>query len=264
MHVDDPRSRRLGLVAGIVAVLVVAVLVAPDLLAALRTYDGGIAASAATFTLHGLTPYRDYWLLYGPLSGLAVALPTAVLGPSVELIRVVGLVVFLAQAAIAYLIARVWTRPPVAALIAVMAVVMLPPFLGLELSAWVLALTCALGALYVSIATRRPGWWVGLLVGLAFAARFDVGLYALLAVLVVRDRRDVLLGFSVVALPILILAVATTDLGSLWEQLIWYPVIGQRQFRGFPGPEAQYGSAAILLEIPLLIVPRVLILASAA
>ena len=65
-------------------------------------------------------------------------------------------------------------------------------------------------------------------------------------------------------MPILIWAVATTDLGSLWEQLIWYPVIGQRQFRGFPGPEAQYGSAAILLEIPLLVVPRVLIAAAAA
>src|SRR5580765_7328486 len=67
MDVDDPRSRRLGLVAGLLAMLVVATLVAPNFLAALRTYDGGIAASAGTFTLHGLTPYRDYWLLYGPL-----------------------------------------------------------------------------------------------------------------------------------------------------------------------------------------------------
>ena len=116
-------------------------------------------------------------------------------------------------------------------------------------------MTFALGALYVSIGTSRPGWWVGLLVGLAFAARFDVGLYALLAVLVARDRRGSPAG-------VLGRGAADPDLGDRddgpWvavEQLVWYPVIGQRQFRGFPGPEIQYGTAAILLEIPLLIVP---------
>ena len=55
-------------------------------------YDAGIAPSAATFILHGDVPYRDFWFLYGPLSGYAIALPTLVLGPSLLLLRVLGMV----------------------------------------------------------------------------------------------------------------------------------------------------------------------------
>src|SRR5262245_25472546 len=74
----DARSpRSLERLAPLVAVTFVAVVITFNVDALLSTFDGGIAASAATFTLHGLLPYRDYWLLYGPLSGLVLALPTA-------------------------------------------------------------------------------------------------------------------------------------------------------------------------------------------
>ena len=52
-----------------------------------------------------LLPYRDCWLLYGPLSGLLLAIPTAFLGPSIELIRALGFIVFCGEALVAYRLA---------------------------------------------------------------------------------------------------------------------------------------------------------------
>ena len=69
-------------------------------------FDGGISSSAATFTLHGLLPYRDYWLLYGPLGGYLLTPVTAIFGPSLDLVRVCGLIVIFAQGATAFLIVR--------------------------------------------------------------------------------------------------------------------------------------------------------------
>ena len=76
----------------------------------------------------------------------------------------------------------------------------------------------------------------------------------------VRDRRAVLLGFAMIAIPFVALALATTDPGALFEQLIWYPLIGPRQFRGLPGPEGAVGQpTAALLSVPLLLLPRIAI-----
>ncbi len=137
---------------------------------------------------------------------------------------------------------------------------MLPAMISLDLSAWPVAMTFALAALYVTIGTSRSGVVVGLLVGLAFLSRLDVGAYALLGALMVRDRRAVLLGFAMIAIPFAAIALATTPLSSLFEQLIWYPLVGPRQFRGIPGPEVAVGQpAAALLSIPLLILPRIAI-----
>jgi hypothetical protein len=237
-------------------------IIAPNALAVLRVYDGGIAASAGTFILHGLVPYRDFWLLYGPLSGVVVAIPTAVLGPSTEILKGAGFVVFLTEALFAYLIARVWAAPVVAAIIGISAVVMLPAVMGLELSAWSLAMALALAALYLAVGTRRSRLGVGLLIGVAFLVRFDVGAYALIAAMLMKERRDVLVGFSLIALPAALLMIATTDLARLFEQIIWYPVIGQRQFRGLPGPDAQVGAAGPIYTLALSVIPKALIVLS--
>lgn len=252
---------RRGVMAPIGCMVLVAVLAAPNLWAPLRPYDAGIAASAATFTSHGLLPYRDYWLLYGPLSGAIVAIPTAFLGSSVELLRVLGLAIISIQAGVAFVIARSSATTGAAFAIAVASVVMYPALLGLEPSSWMVALTLALLAIAQTMVTGRGGWLVGVTIGFALLARLDVGAYALVGVLVLAERRATLAGFALIAVPFAAAAVLTTDTASLIEQLIWYPLVGPRQFRGLPGPEAVIGQpAAVMLSVPLLFVPRLAIL----
>lgn len=253
------RSGSEGIVAiGMLAVVVT--VVAPNLLASSWVYDGGIAASAGTFMLHGSVPYRDFWLLYGPLGGIVVAVPTAVLGPSILLIKTLGFLMVVGQARLGYLISRLWASPLVAAVVAISAVIMLPPIMGLELSAWPLAMLLALAAIYFSIGTNRSGLLVGFLVGLSFLARLDVGAYTLFAVLLVRDRRLVLTGFGAVAIPFGVVALAVAGVGPLLEQLIWYPLVGQPQFRSLSGADvAQVGSAGPIIAVPLILIPRALI-----
>jgi hypothetical protein len=48
----------------------------------------------------------------------------------------------------------------------------------------------------------------------------------------------------------------TTPIGDLVEQLIWYPLIGQRQFRSLPPPEIVNG-AALLVFVCLVVLPKV-------
>lgn len=235
----------------------VALIAAPNLLDGLRSYDAGIASSAAMFTLHGLLPYRDYWLLYGPLSGLLLAVPTALLGPSVELIRLAGLGLVCVQAGLGFLIARSWASTGPAILIAIVAVVMCPALIGIEPSSWSVAMAFALAAIFLSLSTSRGGLLIGIMTGLTFLARLDVGAYVLLSVLLVRDRRATLLGFGLIAVPFALVALMTTNASSLVEQLIWFPLFGQRQFRGLPGPETIVGQpTAAIMSIPLLLIPR--------
>jgi hypothetical protein len=258
-------SRALPEWTGVVAtVTLAAVLIAPNLRGGMWLYDGGIAASAGTFLLHGLVPYRDFWLLYGPLGGAVVALPTAAFGPSDALLRVLGIVTFVSQAIAGYLIARIWVSRPVAVIASAASVAMVPAVMGLEVSAWPLSMAFGLFAIYVAIGTARDARIVGLLVGLAFLTRLDVGAYALIATLLVRDRGRVLVGFAMLAVPIGAVAVLTTGVPSLVEQLIWYPLIGQREFRALPGPDAQVGSAGPLLSVVLVWIPRILIVSTGA
>src|SRR5436190_12369107 len=82
--IQAARKRDLDLIGVLVAVGLSAAVISTNLGAMLSAYDGGISSSAATFTLLGLLSYRDYWLLYGPLSGFLLAILSAILGPSVE------------------------------------------------------------------------------------------------------------------------------------------------------------------------------------
>jgi hypothetical protein len=239
-------------------------LLAVNLNSALSPFDGGISASAASFTTHGLLPYRDYWLPYGPLSGWLLALPTALLGPSVELSRALGFGALCAEAAMCYLLSRAWAGICASVVLAVSATVMLPAMLSLDLGAWPLALTVALAALCLQIRTSRPGLLVGLLVGIAFLVRLDVGAYALIASLLVRDRRWVLMGFLLVAIPFLVFVLATVPIDAAIEQLVWFPIVGTQEFRSIPGPGVFYGQVlGTALSVPLVILPRLAILLAA-
>ena len=72
--------------------LVAAAFAAPMLAAPLSIFDGGIAASAGTFILHGGMPYRDFWLLYGPLTAYLAAALTALFGTDLIVLRTAGLI----------------------------------------------------------------------------------------------------------------------------------------------------------------------------
>jgi hypothetical protein len=61
-----------------VAALGAAALAAKGLIVPVSMFDAGINASAGTFILHGLVPYRDFWMLYGPLGGYLAALVSVV------------------------------------------------------------------------------------------------------------------------------------------------------------------------------------------
>src|ERR1700687_3063496 len=74
-------------------------------------YDAGIAPSAATFILHGDLPYRDFWFLYGPLSGYVMPIPTLALGPSLLLLRVTGMVGVVVQAILGLELLGAGVRP---------------------------------------------------------------------------------------------------------------------------------------------------------
>jgi hypothetical protein len=225
-------------------------------------FDGGISSSAATFTLHGLVPYRDYWLLYGPLSGWVLAIPTAVFGPSVELIRVAGLVVLAAQSSIVYHLCRRWAPPFQALLLAVVASLLVAVFVGLDMTAWPLSMTLALAGLAFRLDSRRP-LLAGVLIGLAALARPDVGGYALLAALVLPDRRPLIIGFCACVAPVAIALLLLVPISSLWEQLVWYPLVGPRQFRGVPSLDFLMPmSVAVPFTLVLAILPRVVIAAS--
>ena len=238
--------------------LIGALCLSPSLLKGLSPYDGGLAGSAGTFILHGSLPYRDFWWLYGPGAPIAVALPTLLFGPSLLLIRLLGLVVLGAQVAIGYALLRE-RLPHIAATLMSLGGVTASTFvLGSDLSAWSLALTLALAGLLARVRRDRHGLLAGILIALAFAARLDVGGYALLAALLVGDRRRVISGFCVTALPLIAVAVMTTPLTALYEQLIWFPLIGTRAFRALPPPDIA-SAAAFEVFIALVLVPKVAI-----
>jgi hypothetical protein len=241
--------------------LIASIGAAPNLFVAPIVYDAGIAASAATFMLHGQFPYRDFWFLYGPGAGLLVAFPTWVFGPSMLLLRLLGLFVFFAQAAIGYWILRRSVAHFPAALVAVSAVAPAALLLGLEPSAWGVSTTLVFLALAIRISDSRRVLLSGVVLGFAFVTRLDVGAYGLIALLVFRDRTRLLLGFLSIAAPFVALMVARAPIQSLFEQLIWYPLIGQRIYRTFTSPDL-FERDTLLISLPLAILPRIGILAS--
>jgi hypothetical protein len=248
-----------AVLVGVIAMLATT----PRLLAPFSQFDGGIAPAAATFTLHGLLPYRDYWLLYGPVGGWLLALPTLVFGPSFALDQLTGLLVVGLGAGVAFVIARRWTDDFPAALVAIATVLPAATLIGIEFAAWQLAVPLALAGLYLLVFTERHAALAGVLIGFAFAVRLDVGGYALVAALLGRDRIRVLAGFGAVAGPLAVLALVTTPIADLWEQLIAYPLIDQRRWRSIPGIEVEFpGAASYIMGVPLVVIPRAIILAA--
>ena len=233
-----PALRELVVPAAVAAVGA-AVLAAQGLLLPVNMYDAGISASAGMFILHGLVPYRDFWMLYGPLGGYLAALVGIVVTPSVMAVQIVGLLLVAAEAAASVILLRLLRVSPRAALlIAIVSAAACSRLLGLEIWAWQCAVITALVALSVATAatTRRSRVIAGAVVGLSVLFRQDVGLYALVAVLIELRSPRPLLGFGLVVSPVVLILLAVVPLDALYQQLVWYPIVGTRVYRAVPDP----------------------------
>ncbi len=220
-----------------------------------------MAASAGTFFSHGALPYRDYWWLYGPGGPILSAVVTFVFGPSILVIRLLGLLLIAVQGAVGYRLLRPRAPHPVAALLMIGGLGAYSFVLAVDLSAWSLALTLALAGLTLQQAGHERT--AGVFLGFAFLARFDVGVYAVVAALLLPPRRKLMIGFGALAVPVGLFMALTTPLPDLVQQVIWFPLIGTRQFRSVPPPQAD-GVENVLLFVTLVIVPKLAIAVAAA
>jgi hypothetical protein len=217
--------------------LIALALAAPMLRAPLSIFDGGIAASAGTFILHGRIPYRDFWLLYGPLTAYLAAALTGIFGADLVVLRTAGLVMVGVTAALGYWLVRDRVPGLAGVVLAAVAAGIAVRWTGLDLWPWAVAMVLAFGALLV--ARGRASYRLvvsGLLLGLCILTRQDLGAYALIAVCISSRSLRPLLGAAVVLIPAGALLLLAVPLPALIEQLVWYPLIGPREFRGLPAP----------------------------
>lgn len=230
--------------------------------APISLFDGGLASSGGTFMLNGALPYRDFWWLYGPLAPPVAGAFGSVFGPSVLLVRLLGLAMHAVQAGAGFALLRPRLPAWVAAALAIGGTNLAAAIGGLEFTAWALALALALTGLALRQADRTT--LAGIFIGLAFLARFDVGGYALIAAVATGPRRGLMAGFVAVSAPVALLMLATTPLASLVEQVLWFPLVGQRVFRSVPLPEVSGGVGSLLVFALLVIIPKIALVIAAA
>ena len=223
-----------------VVALAAGVIAAPGLAAPVDSsslYDGGITSSAAAFIRHGQIPYRDFWLLYGPLASYLAAVLTAVFGAHLLVMRLAGLVLVMFTAGVGYRLIRVRAPGIRGGFIAVPAAVLPAVWLGLDFSPWQLSIALALLALDVSLrGSSRSLLVAGAIVGIAALARLDVGAYALIAIVVQSRSLRPAIGAAAMFAPVALVFLMFVPVEMLWQQLIWYPLAGPQIFRTFPGP----------------------------
>ena len=227
-------------------------------------YDDGISASAGTFLLHGLVPYRDFWLLYGPLSGYLVAVGSLAFGPSLTLLNMLGIAIGATQAAAGFALLKRVSPPFVAATCALAATVLPMLYSNVVPQAWTLSMALATCGIAVGIRpdrSRHSSFGTGFLIGLAFLSRQDVGTYALISILAVTRDRRIIWGFLSLVVPCAAVLLAEVPLPALFEQLVWYPLVGQRLYRAASIASLDPTDLAVLIAVwPVVIVPRLVLL----
>jgi hypothetical protein len=235
-------SARTGRLAGpVLAAVLAAILGAPAFLQPLSTsiFDAGITASSGTFILNGQLPYRDFWLLYGPLAGYISAALTWLGGTDPIVLRVAGYVVVILTALVGQRLVRHRVGPVSSAIIAAVAATIPLIDLGLGLSSWSIAMLFALCAVEVA-AERGKGRGtdvlMGVLLALAILARLDLGGYAVIAVTIAFRRIQPSVVAAVIVLPVALAILAIVPWPAVYEQLVWFPIVGQPTFRSTPIP----------------------------
>ena len=174
-----PEPARLALLFGLGALLS-----GLTILEGINPHDEGIVLQAAARVADGQLPYRDFYANYGPGQYYVVGALDAVFGPSLLAWRVVRVALDALVGVLAYALVRREAPAPFAlgAWVAVVAV-MAHPTLPHPNAA---ALALAFGALLLA---RRSPAGAGVLAGVAFAFRFDLGVAAAVGVALVAAGR---------------------------------------------------------------------------
>ena len=76
----------------------------------------------------------------------------------------------------------------------------------------------------------------GLILGLAVLARQDLGAYGLIAVIASSRSLRPLAGAAIILVPAAVALLLLVPASALFDQLVWDPLVGTREFRGLPGP----------------------------
>ncbi len=232
--------------------------------ASVNMYDEGIVLSGAERISNGGIPYRDFWTMYGPAQFYLTSWLFEALGPSVMVLRAIGIG---SKALIALLIFTMASRHIARSAAILLALLSLGMLMAVKNDAFPVfpALALSLGAFIAFIEGRRLGWGVmlasGVLTGLAATFRHDLGAYNAVAVLLLalgsawamevrlpagaqRSRTRVflvcagvyLLGVGLVLIPVGLALWTLVPTVRLYEDLIQAPSKVYPQVRALPFP----------------------------
>lgn len=199
--------------------------------------------------LAGDVPNRDFLHLYGPGSLWVLAGVYKVLGATLEVQRLFGLVQQAAVAFGAFSVARWWGRR-VAVVCALLALVLMLPPAGLTAFAWtggvglgLLGLAVGLHARATPDPCRGTGLAIasGILFGLAFLFRLDLAIACGLAGIVLvwgapRRRAVALVGAAAATASLVLVQFALAGFGNAFRGMVLEPVFDLRPGRRLPVP----------------------------
>ena len=223
--------------AGAVALQVALFLIAAGLAAStlrwgISPHDEGLMLAWGRRVADGQWPYRDFWSNYPPGQTLVTAALIKLFGPSLVVWRIVRVLVGAAASILAFRLVRrdAGTRLGLGAWAAVAGAMAWPLTPGPN----ALAITLALAAV---LAARRHPAAAGALAGAAFLMRFEVGVAAALAAMLVSGtrpaaRRVALVAVAVAVVCLLPFAIAAG--GDMADQTIGFIGIAGQQRLPFP------------------------------
>ena len=203
----------------------------------INPHDEGLVLQAAARVADGQLPYRDFYANYGPGQYYLVGGLDWVFGPSLLSWRVVRVALDALVGVLAYAIARRDAPEPLAlgAWLAVV-VVMAHPTVPHPNAA---ALALAFGAILLA---RRSPVGAGVLAGVAFAFRFDVGLAAAIGAALAAERAAALRSVAAAAATAVLLVApfALAAPGDFWDQTIGF-ALDEQSLQRLPLPGSYDG-----------------------
>jgi hypothetical protein len=201
--------------------------------------DEGMLLVYPELVSHSQLPYRDFETFYGPANPYALAGAFSLFGTHIFTERTVGLLYRVFALLAIYGIARRWGTLMASGGMFIAGTLLICT--QLVASAWVAAIACALGALWVisSNVRRVRYFFAGLLGGLALLFRPDIGPAVLLGSLPFlwpvdwRTRAKYASGVGLALLPFAILTLQA-GITNVWNNIFFYPVVACNPGRRLP------------------------------